>query len=310
MKKIAFIVYYPYQWFIYKNIYKALPQEKRMVVVDLGAQPELQNLGVKSSITKLLDKEGVAYSIIEKSDYRKPFFFKSFFSNIEVIVSCWEIGCVGVNDAKDIKKICTTYGIAKELTLLRPSRSIYDIILAYGDRDQNYFSLLTKSLAIGNPRLDNYYTNQIDINKKIKFKDPSKKKILYVPTHGDIGSSEVMFETLKSLTAEYNIIFKPHYYSLREEVDIVNKYRSLNSIQVLDDSWDVIELMTEVDIIVSDNSSAIFDAMQVNKPIIVCDFLELDFIDIIHKNLRLVKRGVVGATTYSGSLEQEIKNKD
>jgi hypothetical protein len=313
MKRISFIVYYPYQWFIYRNIYNEISADKREVIVDLSANPELQDEEVKMSIVSLLQREKVSFRILAGVDRLSGFYFEDFFSDVEVIVSCWENGCVSDPALQHIKKVNTTYGIAKELTLLRPTRSIYDVILAYGKRDQRYFELLTKAIAIGNPRLDNFYNSVVDdsVREKlsIHFKDKKKKIILYVPTHGDLGSTHEMLSPFERLSKQNNVIFKPHYYTLREEKDIVEKYRQIESLLVIDDTWDTIEVMSVSDIVVSDNSSVIFDAMQVDKPLVVCDFLDNQFLDIVHKKLRFIKKGVTGALTYSGSLEQEIKSK-
>lgn len=313
-RKISFVVYYPYQWFIYKNIYNKLPKDLCEVIVDLSVHPQLQDFELRENIVSLLTKESVTFRILEEIDTLNVSYFKDFFKDVEVIVSCWESGCVSSQYTAHIKKVATTYGLAKELTMIRPSRSIYDVILAYGQKDQNYFSLLTKSIAIGNPRLDNFYNKNVDssIQEKILafFKNQTKKIVLYVPTHGDLSSVHKMYDVLKGLSETYNIIFKPHYYTLREDKEVIDKYKKVASFFVIDDSWDTVEVMNISDIIISDNSSAIFDAMQVDKQIIVCDFWDTNFLDLIHKNLRITKRGLVPALTYSGSLEQEVKDKN
>ena len=59
---------------------------------------------------------------------------------------------------------------------------------------------------------------------------------------------------------------------------------------------------------VSDNSSAIFDAILADKPVLVTDFLSDEYLDTAHKNLRFFERRLPeGAITYSGSIEQKIK---
>ncbi len=310
-KKICFVVYYPYQWFIYKNIYFKLPVDLREVIVDSTVHPRLQTEDLKNDIFSLLESDDVNFRVIDSLKYLDKNYVSSLFSNVEVIVSCWEMGCVSNKHVSHIKKVNTTYGIAKELTMIRPSRSIYDLILAYGERDRNYFSLMTRSIAIGNPRMDNFFLGKKNNTKeKISsfFKD-RKKILVYAPTHGDLSSYQEMFEEIKKITEDYNVVFKPHYYSLREDKDFIEKYKLTEGVMVLDDTWDTIDVLASADVVLSDNSSVIFDAMQVDKPIILCDFLDNNFIDNIHKNLRFMKRGVVGASTYSGSLEQEIKEK-
>ena len=311
MKKISFIVYYPYQWFIYKNIYNKISPDKREVIIDLGFQPLLQDKEVEETIKKILDEHKVTYRILRRHDFYRIQYLEEFFTSVEVMVSCWESSCMAVDETAHIKKVCVTYGIAKELTMIRPSRSVYDVILAYGKRDAALFSLMTKAIAIGNPRVDNFYLNKphetTAAKNIIAFKKPGKKTVLYVPTHGDLGSLSVMRSAIESLAETYAFIVKPHYYTLREERELVESYKQIKGVLVVDDSYDTIETMALSEVVLSDNSSAIFDAMQVRKPIVVCDFVSKQYLDDNHKNLRLSKRGVVGATTYSKSLEQEVK---
>lgn len=311
-KKISFIVHYPYQWFIYRNIYNKLPADKREVIIDLNVNPQIQNDELKETIIALLKQEGVTFRVLERVFYFNDACFRSFFAEVEIIVSCWEFGCVSSQHTAHIKKVNTTYGLAKELTMLRPTRSIYDVILAYGERDRRLFSLLTKSIAIGNPRLDNFYSGRVDKSVREKLfahLDDKKKTVLYIPTHGDLGSFHEMLPVFKRLSGRYNVVFKPHYYTLREEKETLEKYRQVPSLLVIDDTWDTIEVMALSDVVVSDNSSSIFDAMQVDKSLIVCDFLGNQFLDIVHKKLRFDKKGISGALTYSNSFEQEIKKK-
>ncbi len=314
MKKISFIVYYPYQWFIYKNVYNKLDPTKREIIVDLGFQPLLQNKDLEQSIVALLTENNVTFRTLQHIDFVREKYLEDFFSNVEVIVSCWEASSVAIPQTEHIKKVGMTYGIAKELTLLRPTRSIYDVILAYGERDKKLFELMTKSIAIGNPRADAFYLGEKHVTPDIAaintFIAGGKPSVLYVPTHGDLSSLSTMRETIASLAPRYNIIVKPHYYTLREDAALVGKYRDIPEVLVVDDTVDTFDAIAAVDVVLSDNSSVIFDAMQAGKDIIVSDFLSPHFLDTLHKNLRFSKRGLIGASTYSKSIEQEIKDND
>ncbi len=314
MKKISFIVYYPYQWFIYKNVYNKLDPNKREIIVDLGFQPLLQNKELEQSISALLTENNVSFRTLQHIDFVREKYLEDFFSDVEVIVSCWEASSVAIPQTEHIKKVGMTYGIAKELTLLRPTRSMYDVILAYGERDKRLFELMTKSIAIGNPRADAFYLGEKhttpDISAINTFIAGDKPSILYVPTHGDLSSLSAMTETIASLASRYKIIVKPHYYTLREETALVEKYKDIPQVLVVDDTVDTFDAIAAVDVVLSDNSSVIFDAMQAGKHIIVCDFLSSYFLDTLHKNLRFSKRGLIGASTYSKSIEQEIKDND
>lgn len=99
-----------------------------------------------------------------------------------------------------------------------------------------------------------------------------------------------------------------HYYLEREESDFIQSF-NLQNLVLLKDNADLITLLSICDIAISDNSSAIFDVIQADKPVLVADFWNEDFLDNKHKTPIFYKRGRGGALTYSDSIEQVLKRK-
>ena len=185
------------------------------------------------------------------------------------------------------------------------------MIFAYGNRDHAHFSLYTQSEIVGNPKFDDWFNNNFDEELLDRLKgrlNPHKKTILYLPTHSDLCSIDELAKELKRVAKIHNIIVKLHYYTPREESDRVRKLQDPNIICLNDDA-DLITLLKVADVVLSDNSSAIFDAILADKPLIVTDFVAKEFLDRTHRQKRQYRRGKPTELTYSGSIEQEIKRK-
>ncbi|MFH0929863.1 MAG: CDP-glycerol glycerophosphotransferase family protein [Candidatus Moraniibacteriota bacterium] len=171
--------------------------------------------------------------------------------------------------------------------------------------------MYTEAKMVGNPKFDDWFDNDLDESVLIDLKEKlskDKKTVLYLPTHGDLCSIDRLAEELKKISKEYNVIVKMHYFVIREEPEKIKMIENDNIIIYMDDV-DLLPLLKVSDVVISDNSSAVFDAILADKPLVVTDFLSDDYLDNDHKKLRLSARGLIGAMTYSGSIEQEIKRK-
>lgn len=308
MKRVAFVIAYPFQFFVLHPIYKALEEEAEFIV-DLGAYfPVAQPGALEKEIVELLKRNGVPYRVLSLDDYRYPDYLKKFFADTTAIVSLWERGVVSLACNLEKIKIQVTYGAGKELNMVRPSRALFDVILSYGPRDHALASMYTTSVIVGNPKFDPWFNGTIpslpvNISRSIR---PQKKTVVYLPTHGDLSSIDTIAPQLHQLTEEYNVIAKPHYLSLREETKRVDML-SGGTIAVVDDSIDLLSLLAVADVVVSDNSSVIFDAILADIPLVVADFWDAKKLDVDHRTQPYLRRGRTIPVTYSGSIEQEIK---
>ena len=74
---VGFIIFYPFQYYVYKNIYKHLDNSE--FVIDLGAFfPNRQPDQLIEDIVELLRKRGVRYRILYYSDYYYENYLESF----------------------------------------------------------------------------------------------------------------------------------------------------------------------------------------------------------------------------------------
>lgn len=306
--KIIFVITYPFQFYVYKNIYRHLDNAE--FLVDLGAfYPVRISDKMEANIINFLDNKNVYYRILYYSDYFFKEYLSLFFDKYSVLVGVWETGCNSLMCNQNKKKVNLTYGAGKELTQVRFSRRYNDLILAYGERDHKLFSLFTEAKIVGNPKFDDWFNDEIDysflreINENI-IKD--RKTLLYLPTHGNLSSLKELISELKLMLNFYNVIVKMHYVTTQEEPETIKELSDIGIIVVQDD-FDLLPLLKVSDVVLSDNSSAIFDAILADKPLVVTDFISGVELDIKYKKLSDSSRGSVGPLTYSGSIEQLVK---
>jgi hypothetical protein len=308
--EIGLVISYPFQYYVYKDIYKHL--DKSEFIIDLGAfYPKVQPEELVGNIVELLRKNKAAYRILYYSDYNFVGYLREFFSKYKALVCVWERGCIRLNCNLNKIKINLTYGAGKELTQVRVHRKCHDLILAYGNRDSKLFSMYTEAKVVGNPKFDDWFNNNLDKNFLEEIESDlrkEKKTVLYLPTHGDLCSIDFLEEELKKLTSKYNVIAKIHYFTIREEPGLMERLKK-SGIVIYGDNADLLPLLKVSDVVISDNSSAIFDAILADRPLVVTDFISDKYLDIDHKRLKQTSRGPMGALTYSGSIEQEIKKK-
>lgn len=307
--RIGFVIFYPFQFYVYKNVYKYLASESEFIVDAGPFFPAEQPESLLKDIVSFLKEKGVYFRILNYDDYFFETYLKKFFSRYGLLVSLWHRGCLNLPCNLNRKKVSMNYGVGKALTTFRLNQTNWDAHLSFGPYDHEIIKLMTYSEIVGNPKFDDWFNGEFDDKFLADLKNklnPNKKSILYLPTHSDLCSIDDLANQLKKITKNYNVITKFHYFTSREEAGRVKKLRHKNIILFNDDT-DLLPLLKAADVVLSDNSSAIFDAILADKPLVVTDFLSKRYLDEEHRKIRQYRRGVAGASTYSGSIEQRIK---
>jgi CDP-glycerol glycerophosphotransferase len=128
-----------------------------------------------------------------------------------------------------------------------------------------------KMAETGYPRIDRLVNSTEEQRRRIKKRlniDPEKPVVLYAPTfrgyfHEPAIESEMLIHDVKSLSANLNIelLFRGHYHT----------EKALGSLEipvnVVPQSLDTCELLSIVDILVTDYSSILFDFLPTHRPI-------------------------------------------
>ena len=138
-----------------------------------------------------------------------------------------------------------------------------------------------KFIDVGFSKLDPIFNGEtcgLDLDS-LKL-DPSKKTIIYAPTFYP-SSLERFPKNFPEDFQEFNLIIKPHYFSLCKEkyknqrklLENWNKYTNVYLAKV--DDYSLVPFMAIADLLISDTSSAIIEFAALDKPVIWCNFLKL-----------------------------------
>jgi len=308
--KIGFVIMYPFQFNVFKNVYERLKDEAEFIIDGGRFFPNPPPPEIIENCIRTLQEQGVYFRVLYYEDYRRQKYLVDFFSNYKALVGLWRSGCLVIPQTDKARKVHMNYGAGKELTMFWSRHRDWDLYLCLGPRVYEIIKLFTWAEIVGYPKFDDWFNDTVDENavSEIKKKlDPSKKTVLYLPTHGDLSSIDALAGELRKNTSLYNILVKPHYYTPLEEPDRIKKLQH-NGIILFQDESDTLPFFKVADAVVSDNSSAIFDAILADKPVVVTDFLSEEYLNDEHKKLKSFRfRLPEGALTYSQSIEQRIK---
>ena len=257
-----------------------------------------------------MTRHGVYFRVLNYEDYQRQKYLTDFFSNYKTLVGLWRSGCLVIPQTDKARKVHMNYGAGKELTMFWSRHRDWDLYLCLGPRIYEIIKLFTWAETVGYPKFDDWFNGAVDKSAVVEIKkklDSLKKTVLYLPTHGDLSSIDELAGELRKNAPYYNILVKPHYYTPLEEPDRIKKLRN-NNIILFQDESDTLPFFEIADVVVSDNSSAIFDAILADKPVVVTDFLSEDYLNSGHRKLKSFRfRLPEGALTYSQSIEQRIK---
>ena len=138
-----------------------------------------------------------------------------------------------------------------------------------------------KFIDVGFSKLDpilNGETSGLDLERLNL--DPNKKTIIYAPTFYP-SSLERFPKNFPEDFQEFNIIIKPHYFSLSKEKykgqrKLLEHWNKCNNAYLAKvDDYSLVPFMAIADLLISDTSSAIIEFAALDKPVIWCNFLKL-----------------------------------
>lgn len=208
------------------------------------------------------------------------------------------------------KTIFLCHGTGTKQCGFETALKINDVVIVEGEYRYNQFCRLypqykEKLKKVGYSKLDPVI-NISDANKKDLFKkynlDSSKQTILYAPTFFP-SSIEKMSNTFPADFSDCNVIVKPHYISLerkrykgqQKKFEKWSKYANCHIMPVSE--YNLIPFMIMADVMISDESAAIFEFASLNKPVIINKFLKLRWSYYLNPK-KLFKRMDKGIDAY------------
>lgn len=208
-------------------------------------------------------------------------------------------------DIKSTYKIKYRYSMisAKPNVVYDPySFLMYDTIMCSGVYDSNYLRTFTNTEIVGNLKYANFK------RKKHSF---SKKVLLYLPTYGDVSSIELIMDQLSKLRKDYHVVVKIHHGTtfLRDEKERIDLLKN-NVDEFYDCFKDLNELLSFADVVLTDNSGSIFEALFVHVPVAVfCKDINANALENFNTTqFELYKEGILPYTSNKNKINDILKD--
>lgn len=179
----------------------------------------------------------------------------------------------GIEEIQHTKIAMLQYGYAKEAHNFGAWRSFADLCLTFGDYAARKISPFSPCFNTGNPRYKDWGNSSFHVDARNKYHhliDPDKKTVLYAPTSFPLSSYEEFSSAIQALSDEFNVILKLHHITLLGGSTINNSV-NLKFNKVCSTQDDLIDLLAISDVVISDFSGAIFDAVYCRIPVILLD---------------------------------------
>lgn len=189
---------------------------------------------------------------------------------------------------KKLKGVCGTalmqHGIGPKSVYYTVSDSDFDVRFVEGEYRLNRLQSMfpdKQFIDTGYAKLDPIVQGiEAGIDLEKLGLDPAKPTLLYAPTFYP-SSIEKMAANWPAEFAEYNILLKPHYFSLSKPAYKKQKKLLLhwatfeNAYLATAEQTNLLPFMASADLLISDASSALFEFAALDKPVVWCDFYHL-----------------------------------
>lgn len=226
------------------------------------------------------DKNQIAFDYCRDNDFNPH-----FYNETEPTFNC-DFLINGAHSAPTVKieykysaSVC--HGIGTKAGYYTEEINKHDIRFVEGEQRVKMIKKMfpnspCKLYNVGFAKLDEAYSqdnaNKGEALEKLGL-DPNKKTILYAPTFYP-SSIENMPTSFPADFKNYNIIIKPHFFSFekskyRHQVRKFNQWDQAPNVYLAGpDQFNLVPFMTLSDIMVSDESSAIFEFAALDKPVV------------------------------------------
>jgi len=264
---VGFFVETTFHYYIYESIINNLVKNGvkcHIVINDNYAYDSETSYMYQDLITFIenLDRndiEAYTVSMIRKSQFKYDCMVSPYYS-------VWLQGIAS-------KHVRAMYGLAKEIWNFAWWNVFYDKILCYGDYDYSRLNIYDNCVIVGNPKFDYWFKKQIPNFNKVKETfdlEEGKLTILYAPTYGNMSSIDDWIEEINDLQKYYNVIVKLHHgTALRESEKSRREYIKKNFKNVTSSQHDLFTILKLSQLVITDNSGIIFDAMLAGKNILL-----------------------------------------
>lgn len=257
MTKVGFIVRNKFMVQQYGPLVSAYPDSEFLLVNRKGLETEFKakDINALARPARVFDR---ASAQRVASDFDLLFFQTAF---------------PGIESIEGPRLVSVQYGLAKERHNYGAWRSLSDLNLMFGQYSADAVDHYSPSYAVGNLKFCGWDWRSLPARKGAARAELGianrKPSILYMPTYGALGSFPEVIDVLSLLRDEMNVLVKLHHNDQLGGVDLHARARSVGFDRIFDGGADQRQLLDAADIVVSDFSGAIFDAVYARIPVVL-----------------------------------------
>lgn len=293
----------------YRDILRHLPEAE--IIPDFTAGPPGTSFpeAAKDEFRLFLKESGLPWRDIETAD-KSP---NEFFSKYGTVVAPFYGGWVAHPALKLQRKVRVFYGAAKDLWGFALWNAHFDLICTPGPYFTDTLNGLygqhgVRTVSTGEPKLDALATLTKDAARASLEIVSEKPVVVVASTWGKLSALEKIAGHLIALSSRYFVIVKAHHMSAMYEPAALHAFVG-TGVRVLEQRTPIASAIASADVVISDGSGAIFDALRADKPLIVLDTIgspdEDFFLETAFYGMQDGKFS--GVPTYASSTEQKIK---
>lgn len=286
--KIGFVVWNPFMVYHMKAIAENVPSAEFLV---LDNQP---NVDVRALF-------GSAFETVFGFNHRvvTPKELESMDGEFDAVVCPNPIA--GMERLRRTKCIGMQYSMAKDRYVNGPWRAMFDLTMTYGRYSAERIAPFCPTAMVGNPRFDRWFSDDPPRAPADLRLDSSRPVILYLPTWGEFSSVDQFMSAIIDLADEYNVLLKVHHKTDTHEPARKAIAASGERVHFFGALDDLLPLLAVADVILSDYSGAIFDAIYVRKPVVL---LQADPASVVGKkfgfeSIEYARRNEIGPVVSS-----------
>ncbi|MBD9373209.1 CDP-glycerol glycerophosphotransferase family protein [Rhizobium sp. ARZ01] len=252
-RKVAFVVKNKFQIAQFHNLAVSYPEAVYLLMdrKTLWSEFRREDILGSSMPVRLVNRANVD-TVSSEFDV---IFFQTLFAGIEKVRT---------------PLVSVQYGLAKERHNYGEWRALADLNLMYGDYSVRQVQHFSTSAAVGNLKFAGWDPD-LDRNdaKGLLGLDNGRPVVLYMPTYGELGTFDELVEPLGRLVGEFNILIKMHHNNEMRGADWVATARSHGIAHCFHGGADQRALLSAADVVISDYSGAIFDAVYARVPVVL-----------------------------------------
>lgn len=254
MPAVGFLVWNEFQFFHVKSVLEQFPETILLIEARSGLRRRFPMVVTKGLSNRI--------EVIKSTDLAR------IDDLVDVVVV--QSNTDAKRHLKRAKIAGLQYSLSKEWHQYGPWLTETDLVLCFGEYSRNLIQSQAPVVVVGNPRMEDYFANRLNedtLQRYAQDLDPSKPTLMLAPSWQGKSLVRSLERGLKELRRDFNVFWAPHHNTRIFDSVLSNWFKRNTT------AYDrYLYYLKLADILVSDTSGSLFDAIYAGKPVIIADF--------------------------------------